>query len=259
MKKRTHTLLTLVLIAVIVSLAAYTYLALQEAKGVYTGETTISISGEGEAFARPDVGLFSFSVRAEGENAVVAQDNSAKAINAILEYLEEKGVAEKDIKTQNYNLNPKYTYEERACPLGSYCPPGERVIDGYEVSQTVSVKVRDLDQAPELISGAGENGATDISSLQFTIDDETALQAQARAEAIADAKEKAQTLANDLGLKLDRIVGFYENEGGGYPMMERSVMAMDSEMDGGFKATAPSLPVGENEIKSTVTITYQLK
>ena len=258
-KKYVQVLVSFILIGVVASLAAYTQLTLKEARGVFTGETTISVSGEGEVLAVPDIGQFSFAVRAEGADAVEAQNNSAEAINAILAYLEEAGVEETDVKTQNYNLNPKYTYMERACAFDGYCPPGERVIDGYEVFQNVSVKVRDLDNAGVLISGAGERGATNISSLQFTIDDESVLQAEAREKAITDAKEKAEVLAVDLGMKVDRIVGFYEGGNDNYAYMERSVMAMDSEEGFGGKAIAPSLPMGENEIRSTVTITFQLK
>ncbi len=253
-------LMTVVLVAGILSLLSYANLANKEAEGVYTGETTISVSGEGEVLAKPDIGQFSFSVRAEGEDAVEAQEKSAEAINKILSHLEESGVEEKDIKTQNYNLNPKYRYEERICARGTYCPPGEPIIDGYEVYQNISVKVRDLDAAGGLISGVGERGATNISGLNFTIDDESVLEAQARAEAIADAKEKAEVLARDLGMKLHRIVGFNENRGGGYgySTMDSRAFGGDAMEEVSFK-TSPSLPTGENTITSSVSITYELK
>ena len=180
-------------------------------------------------------------------------------MNTILAYLEGEGVEDKDIKTQYYNLNPKYRYEERVCSSNSYWPPGEPVIDGYEVSQTVTVKVRDLDTAGDLISGAGERGATNISSLQFTIDDETVLKAEARKKAIADAKEKASELAEDLGVHITRMVGFYENEDGQYPMYNAGYggdMAMNESFD---MKSAPAMPRGENSITSNVTITYEVK
>ena len=138
-------LLTLILLGVVVALGAYANLTFKQARGAYTGDTTISVSGSGEVLAKPDIGQFSFAVRAEGETATEAQEKSAEAINTILGYLEDAGVAEKDIKTQYYNLNPKYRYEERICAANTYCPPGEPIIDGYEVSQNVSVKVRDLE------------------------------------------------------------------------------------------------------------------
>ena len=258
-KGHVQLLLTLILVAILVAVGAYAHLTLKEARGVYTGETTISVSGEGEVLAKPDLGSFSFAVRAEGETATEAQDKSAEAINAILGYLESAGVDEKDIKTQYYNLNPRYRYEERACAFDGYCPPGEPIIDGYEVSQNVSVKVRDLESAGDLISGVGERGATNISGLNFTIDDETVLQAEAREKAIADAKEKANELADDLGMKVARIVGFNEN-GNYYPMYNRAYGGeMDMAVEETMAMSAPSIPTGENTIRSNVSITFELR
>jgi uncharacterized protein YggE len=248
----------LLLVMAVIALGAYTYLTLKQAEGTYTGETTISVSGTGEVMAVPDIGQFSFAVRAEGETAEVAQTESAEAINAIVSYLEGEGIAKTDIKTENYNLQPRYRYEERLCTGTGYCPPGERVLDGYEVNQNVSVKVRELDRSGEFIAGVGDRGATNISSLQFTIDNEDDLQAEARSAAIADARTKANALAKDLGLRVHKVVGFHENEGGYYPMMERSMMAMDSA-EGLGGATPPSLPTGENEVAVTVNVTYELR
>ncbi len=255
-----HVLFTLILIAGLFALGAYAHLTLKQASGTYTGNTTISVSGEGEVMAKPDIGQFSFSVRAEGATASEAQTTSAESMNQIIAYLKEAGVEEKDIKTQNYYLNPKYRYEERICAANMYCPPGEQILDGYEVSQDVSIKVRDLEAAGDLISGTGERGATNISGLSFTIDDESALMADAREQAIADAKEKAEVLARDLGMRIDRIIGFSEN-GNYYPMYDKAYggnMAMEESyrMDA---ASAPAMPVGENTIMSNVTITFELK
>lgn len=251
-------LLGAALVGTVAALIAYTYLTLQQAKGTYTGEVTISVTGTGEAVAVPDIGQFTFDVQAEADTADEAQSQSAESSNAIITWLEEQGVAEEDIRTQSYNLNPRYRFEERVCAAGGYCPPGERVLTGYEVRQSVTVRIRDLDAASALVSGVGERGATNISSLAFTIDDESELQAEARSEAIADAKAKAEVLAAELGMKLDELVGFHE-QGPGGPMpyglggdtMER---AMANDM-----ATAPQLPRGENEVTASVSMTYRLK
>lgn len=249
-------LLVLILLGVITALTAYTKLTLREAKYGQYGVATISVQGEGEVLAKPDLGTFSFSVMADGEDATTAQNKSAEKINAIIAYLQEAGVEEKDIKTQNYYLNPKYRYEERLCVAGSYCPPGNPVIDGYEVSQSITVKVRNLDIAGSLISGVGEKGATNVSSLNFTIDDDSILKASARATAIADAKAKADKLAKDLGVKIVRMVSYYEDqEGTSYGYGGDMDMARNEEA----KSTSPSLPAGENLIRSNVNITYEIK
>lgn len=253
-------LLTLALIGVVGALGAYTHLTLKEAKSVFTGEANIQVAGEGEVLAKPDIGTFSFSVQAEGEDAATAQEESAKAINAVLAYLEEAGVAEKDVKTDNYNLNPKYRWEQAACPVGSVCPGGEQVLDGYEVFQSVTVKVRDLDASGDLISGVGERGATNISSLQFTIDDEDELMMQAREAAIADARAKAKELAKNLGMELGRVTGYWEDTNGGYmPEMRMATMEMSADNGGFGGKVAPSLPTGENTISARVNISYELK
>lgn len=247
-------LVSLTLIAATFALVSYGLMNLD--KTPYNYEATISVNGEGEVLAVPDVGQFSFSVTAEADTAAAAQEASGTAINDILAYLREQGIEDKDIKTQNYNLYPRYRWEERVCPFGVYCGPGEQVEDGFEVSQSVTVKVRETDKAGAIIAGVGERGATNISSLNFTIDDIEALRAEARELAIADAKAKAETLANQLGVDLKRIVSFYEDQGYYQPYYaEKSYMAMDaSEGFGGAE-----MPMGEESTKVTVNITYEIK
>lgn len=251
-------LLVLALFGVVAALGAYTYYTLQTAKYHYMGPTTINVRGEGEVLAKPDIGSFSFSVRAEGVDAAEAQTKSAEAMNAVLGYLKEAGVEENDIKTTNYNLMPTYDYgQDQICEFGRYCPPVDPVIDGYEVSQMVEVKVRNLDASGDLISGVGSRGATDISGLQFTIDDETVYKAEAREQAIAEAREKAKQLADDLGVRIVRMTGFYEEEG--YYPMPYYGMGGDMMETKATSAIAPSMPTGENSIRSVVNITYEIK
>ncbi len=153
----------LTLVMVIVALGAYTYKTFSEGRYTYDMPITLSVTGEGEVFAKPDIATFNFGVRKEGIDASSAQSASAEALNAIVEALKGMGVAEKDIKTIGYYLNPKYEYEQQPCMFGQYCPPGEQKLKGYEVSQTIEVKVRDTGRAGELISKVGELGATDMS------------------------------------------------------------------------------------------------
>ncbi len=250
-------LVALALAGVVAALGSYAYVTLKNAGG-WIGPVTINVSGTGEVTAVPDVATFSFSVKAEGATAVEAQGKSAEAMNAVIEYLKAEGVEEKDIKTAGYNLMPKYTYEQRPCAMGAWCPPGEQKQDGFEIYQTVTVKVRDTAKAGTLLSGVGERGATDMSSLGFTIDDETALKAEARKLAIEDAKKQAEAIAEQLGVSLDDMTGFYEEAGYNpiayYGMGGDMAMSAKAEM-----APTPDVPMGENTITSRVSLTYTVR
>lgn len=247
----------LLLLMAMIALASYSTLNFERVKFINPTPPTISVTGEGEVLAVPDIGQFSFSVMAEGDDAATAQEASGTKINAILDYLKEQGIEDKDIKTQNYNLNPRWSYEERVCLTNSYCPPGERVQNGFEVSQTVTVKLRDTKTAGAIIAGVGEKGATDISNLAFTIDDIEALKGGAREVAIKDAKEKAKVLAEQLGVRLVRLVGYYESEGfQPEPYMQDRVMAFGEEK---ISFPGADMPVGEQETKVVINITYQVE
>jgi uncharacterized protein YggE len=247
----------LVLVSAFFALLSYTLLNFHKSDFVNPVPATISVSGEGEVLAVPDIGQFSFTVSAEAEDASTAQEESGTKVNEIIAYLREQGIEDKDIKTENYNLWPQYRWEERVCPAGSYCPPGERIQDGFEVSQTIRVKVRDTDEAGAIIAGVGERGATNISNLNFTVDDTDALRAEARNLAIADAKAKAELLASQLGVEIVQLSSYYEDRGynpGPYAF-ERS-MSADME-EGGFGGA--ETPVGEEGTMVTVNLTYQIK
>lgn len=258
--KRIKLLVILVLILSVVSLGAYSYSTYKQSKYIFGGQNTVSVAGKGEIFAKPDLATFSFSVDAEAPDAAAAQEKSATAINAIYEYLKGNGVEEKDIKTSGYALNPKYRWEQAACTPYGGCPQGKQILEGYQVNQTITVKVRDTAKAGDLISNVGENGATNISGLSFTIDDDEKLKREARELAIKDARENAKKLADDLGVRLGRMVSYYEDQGYPTPMydMAQSYRGESAGMskDASF---APSLPSGENTITSNVTIIYELR
>ena len=111
--------------------------------GGISATNTISVSGEGEVFAVPDIAEFSFSVVEEKETLSEAQEIAAQRVNSILTYLEKSDIKETDIKTTNYNVYPRYEFIKENC-TDSICPPGgERVLKGFEVNQSISVKVRD--------------------------------------------------------------------------------------------------------------------
>jgi len=256
-RKSNQVLFALALLMIIIALGAYAQHTWKQARYAYFGPVTISVTGEGEVTAVPDIGEFNFSVQEEGAEVVAVQEAAATKINSIIAYLKEAGVAEKDIRNVHYSLTPRYRFETRICPAGMFCPPGEQVQDGFVVNHSVQVKVRDLAQAGELISAVGEREVSYISGLSFTIDDESALRAEARAEAIADAKAKAEVLAEQLGVRVGKMVSFQEGEEFPQPYWGmRGDMAKTVAMEG---AVTPDIPLGENIINSQVTITYRVR
>lgn len=215
----------------------------------------ITVAGKGEVFAVPDIATFTFSIVEEGKDVAEANNKSSTKNNAAMKYLKDNGIEERDIKTEGYNANPKYDYSQIVCiqyPCASQSPK----LIGYEVSQTISVKVRNTDKAGEILSGVGALGVTNISGLTFTIDNEETLRAEARSKAIADAKERAKKLAKDLGVKIDGVSSFYEDNNVGYPVY--NAMSKDMAVGGGTRVV-PDIATGENKIVVNVSVTYRLK
>ena len=219
-----------------------------------TATNTITVSGEGHVFAVPDTATFSYSVMDTAKDVVTAQTSVNTKGNAIMQYLKSQGIDEKDIQTTDYSVNPHYEWNQTACPKGGYCP-GKQTLTGYDVNETVTVKVKDTNKAGELLSGIGSKGATNLSGLSFTIDDQTALEAQARGKAIDDARAKANELAKELGVDIVRVVGFSEE--GNRPVYYAKTMAADSL--GAQAAPAPEIAVGQNKITSNVSVIYEIR
>lgn len=233
----------------------------------YPSGNVITVDGTGEVFAVPDLAEIGFSVRSEKPTLEAAQADAATRMNAVIAYLKKQGIDEKDIKTTNYSANPNYECGDQIMSMEAvgapermmyppYPQPCDETINGYEVYQSVSVKVRDTDKAGTLITGVGELGVTDIYGPNFTVDDETELKREARQKAIEDARAKARQLADDLDVRLVRVVSFSENGGGYYPMYAK--MGMDMAVAESVPV-APDLPTGENTITSYVTITYEIR
>jgi len=218
---------------------------------------TISVSGEGEELAVSDIASLSVNLNKEGKTAKEAQELLNETITKTLTYLSEQKIEDKDIKSEYGGLTPKYSYEQAVCYTYP-CPTKDPKIVGYTATQTIVVKIREVDTASDIRTGLATLGITDISGPTFSIDDEEGYKAMARSKAITDAKGKAEVLAKELGVKLGKVVSFNENSfGGGYPMYATNKMAVGAEaMD---SRSAPVLPKGENKITSNVTITYEIR
>lgn len=219
---------------------------------------TISVNGKGETVSIPDIATFSFSVTENAKTVKESQGKATEKINAALTAVRAGGVAEKDIKTLSYSINPHYDYNQGVCTTYG-CPGGKQVLNGYDVSQTIQVKVRDLAKAGELFDTLGAADIKTVDGLSFAIDDIDSVKALARADAISNAKEKAQKIANDLGVSLVRVTSFYDSsddqpfpyaQGLGGDAMVKTAMA---------PAAAPEIPKGEQKVTATVSITYEIR
>ena len=222
-------------------------------------DKTITVSGQGEVYAPADIATLSISVEAEKLKQADAKDELAETMNPIIEFLKKEGIAEKDIKSGSISLHPKYEYrEERIVCITYPCPqpPGRQILTGYVVSQTLEVKVRDLDAVGKIFGGVLEMGATNVYGPNFTIEDEDAIKEKAREIAITEAKEKAERLAKDLGVSLVGVVSF--SESGDYPIFYgRASLDMAGAPEA--QKAIPEVPVGENKITSNVSIVYQIR
>ena len=144
---------------------------------------------------------------------------NTKNMNAVIDSVKKQGVEEKDLKTTGFYISPRYEWYEAGTCIPA-CPNGKRVLVGYEITQSLEVKIRDLSKIGEIIQEATNSGANQVGDLQFTIDKEDELKAQARKDAIDEAKNKAKELASQLGVKLVRITNFSE---GGEVRVTRSL------------------------------------
>lgn len=208
-----------------------------------TTDNLIYFNGEGRVYTKPDVAFVDFSVVTQGANINDVQEANTKKMNKVITYLKDSGVEEKDIKTTNYNLYPQYTYENTKIPQ----------IMGYQITQTLSIKIRNLDKVGEILQGVVGVGINQVNSLYFGVENDEQIKEQAREIAIKDAKAKAEKLASQLGIRLGKIVGFSENTNG-YPV---SAYKEGYGMGGG--ASSPSIQTGENEIIVNITLTYKIR
>lgn len=276
----------LVILAIYVAVLALNALR----SGKYIGrdtavQSTITVSGSGDVSTKPDLAVMDFSVVSEGKLVVTAMEDNTKKMNAIVDVAKSLGVAEADLQTTGYNISPRYDYVKQAASVLSpistpasegvssssagsigaapaidsvYYPNGKRTLSGYDVTQTLTVKMRDMTKIGQIIEEITAAGANQVGDLQFTLDNPDTVQAQAREKAITDAKSKAQVLAEQLGVRLVRITSY--NDGGYTPVYRLNYAkaeAMDSAATG--SAPAPTIQTGENKITVNVNITYEIE
>ncbi|MEZ5970516.1 MAG: SIMPL domain-containing protein [Hyphomonadaceae bacterium] len=206
--------------------------------------TLLSVSAEGKSEARPDLATINLGVTTEGQTAAAAVAENARRTNALIQALRRAGVAERDIQTANVSVYPQQQYVEGQQPR----------ITGYQANNTVTAKVRNINNTGRVIDAAVGAGGNTVNGVSFSHADPDAQLDIARRAAIAEARRRAELYANALGMRVNRIVSV--SEGGGYapPMpvaLERFAAAQDA-------APTPISP-GEIETRVSVNVTFELR
>lgn len=210
-------------------------------------EHTIYVEGQGKATGVPDIASITVGVETRANDVATAQAENSQTMNRLIELVKAEGIATDDIRTNNYSVWQDSIYNP---DTGAYEEGGDWVI-----SNTLDIKVRDTANIPKVLKLAGDNGATNVSGPNFTIDDTSNLKDEARKEAIADAEERAIAIAEQLGVTLERVVGYSEYtpyvDPGMQPYYSASAESLKS-------AEAPSILPGTSDVELTVSVTYKL-
>jgi uncharacterized protein YggE len=212
-------------------------------------ERSFVVSAEGEAIGIPDVATFTVSVIEEGETVADVTTAGNEKMTAVLDAVKSKGIDAADIKTTQYSLTPKYN---------NLLSP--RVISGYKLQESATVKVRNLEILSEVVDVATEAGANSVGTPDFEIDDPEVLAAEARTEAFEKAKLKAQALANDAGVKLGEVLTVSETPY--FPYQQYDSMKFASALSSDESAIdlpAVDFEAGSQEITISISVTYGIK
>lgn len=233
---------------------------------------SFTVTAVGKAVAIPDVAEFTFTVLNQGGKDIAAlRADNEKKVNQAIEFLKETGVAKADIKTESYSLEPRYENYSCGGPYSAYpvrvggggaseaCPPPSIV--GYSVSQMVSVKVRkdNFERVGEVLAGVVTAGANQVSQLQFTVDDKTKVENEARAEAIALAQDKAEAIARAAGFGIGRLLSI--DDGFAMPYYDARAEVAKFSLGGvaADAAPAPMVEPGSQELSVNVTLRYEIE
>ncbi|MBP6216834.1 MAG: SIMPL domain-containing protein [Luteimonas sp.] len=204
--------------------------------------TLLSVSASAEATRVPDVASLSTGVVTQAADANAALKANSAQMNKVVAAIRAAGIAERDIQTSGININPQYRYAENQPPT----------ITGYQASNTVNIKVRDIAKLGEVLDALVASGANQVNGPSFEIDQPEAAYDEARQAALKKAQARAEMYAKSLGLRVRRIVSI--SEGGGFrpPMPMMKAMAMDARAE-----SAPVAP-GETTLSANLDVVFEL-
>ncbi|MDB5501066.1 MAG: hypothetical protein JWR89_968 [Tardiphaga sp.] len=203
---------------------------------------TISVSGEGTVSVPPDMALIDGGVSTEAKTAREASESNNAAMGKVLLALKVAGLDEKDVQTSRLSLQPQYAQQTK---------PGPNVVSGYRASNRVTIRLRDVTKVAAVIDTLVSSGANEIGGINFMVEKASKLLDDARAEAIVDARRKAEIYAKAAGVTLGAPVSISEDGGGAPAPMAFRKMA-------GVAASAP-IAQGEETLRVTVNVAWSIK
>ncbi|MBY5558772.1 SIMPL domain-containing protein [Rhizobium leguminosarum] len=218
----------------------------QEAK---PREPVISVTGDGESSVAPDMAVVNLAVVKQAKTAREALDENNKAMNDVLAALKSGGIAERDLQTSGFSIQPQYNYPQ---PVDGQQQQPQLI--GYQTINSVTVRLRDLAKLGAVIDQSVSLGINQGGEIQFTNDKPDAAIEEARKAAVADAVKRAKTLSEAAGVKLGRILEINENVPRAMPQpVYRATMMKE--------ASDAAVPVqgGENSYNVSVTVTFAIE
>ena len=205
---------------------------------------SITVDGYGQAFGAPDVAYLQLGVQITDKDINAALTQANDAMTKLIGTLTDQGIDPKDIQTTGLNIYPNMNYDpQTGTPTG---------IVSYQVSNSVSVTIRDITKIGEIISAGVEAGANSISSLTFDIANKAALESAARTAAVADAKNRAGQLAEGLGLTLGDPIIVVESLSSSAPPIPFASAQVAADM-----GKVP-IQTGQLNVQVTVTVTFSI-
>ena len=206
--------------------------------------TLLSVSASGESKRVPDVATISTGVVTQAADANAAMRANAVQMDKVMAAVRAAGIAERDVQTSGINLNPQYRYAENQPPT----------ITGYQASNTVNVKVRDLSKLGKVLDAFVASGANQVNGPSFEVDKPEEAYDEARLAALQKAQARARTYADALGLKVRRIVSISEG-GASFPRPMPMMRAMAADAYAGKET---SVSPGETALSVNIDVVFEL-
>jgi uncharacterized protein len=200
-------------------------------------ERLVTVTGEATVSVAPDMAVIRIGVTSQGKTAREASDANAKQMTAVLAAIKEAGLADRDVQTSRLSLQPQYDPNKA----------GTARLLGFQVTNQLTVKIRDIDKMPGILDRAIGAGANEMSGIEFVVSEQSKLLDQARGEAMADAYRKAELYARAAGAKVGHVVAITE-EGSAPPARPMAAM----------RAGAVPVAPGEQTLRAVITVTYEL-